>query len=210
MIAPFENVTGRAAPMPVDNVNTDAIIPSAWLRSANADFGRALFGNWRYDENGRERPDFVLNRDRYRNAAILFAGANFGCGSSREAAAWALVAYGIRCVAAPSFSDIFYENALRNGLLPALISPQDLADAVALIERQEAESRFHVDLPGQAIVAPDGRAIRFEIAAYRRDALLRGDDEIAATLRMSEDIDRFARADLVHRPWLYAPLPAET
>ena len=131
MPSPFENYQGIAAPLGQVNINTDAIIPATYMRSASANLGAGLFARWRYEENGEPKTDFILNQTPYDRASILIAGANFGCGSSREAAVWALLRFGIRCVIAPSYADIFYENCFRNGLLPALVSPADLEIALA-------------------------------------------------------------------------------
>lgn len=208
MIAPFRPFASVAAPLPRANVNTDAIIPSAWLRSSTADLSRGLFAAWRFDAEGRESPGFVLNRAPFRHARLLLAGPNFGCGSSREAAAWALVQFGFRCVAAPSFADIFHENALRNGLLPAIISEAGLARALALVEA-DPHRRFHVDLEAEAITPEGGEPIGFAIEPHRKEALLRGDDAIATTLRHAEAIAAHAAADRAARPWLYAAVERE-
>jgi 3-isopropylmalate dehydratase small subunit len=200
---PFRDFDGIAATMASSNINTDAIIPAAYLRSAKADLGHGLFGMLRYDDEGRERPDFVLNREPFRRAEILFAGENFGCGSSREAAAWALKQFGIRCVFAPSFADIFYENAFRNGLLAGKISAKALA---RLTDGHEAEPVFSVNLAQGRIRRADGEEAAFEIAPARRDALLRGDDEIDMTLAHRHEIMTFHESGLTERPWLHAPL----
>ena len=148
----FAGVTGVMAVLPLSNVNTDAIIPSAWLRTASADLSKGLFGGHRFDADGRERPGFVLNQVPFRDAKILLADENFGCGSSREAAVWALVQFGIRAVLAPSFADIFYENAFRNGLLAARIAPETYTALAA--PRQNPT--FTIDLPACTITGPDG------------------------------------------------------
>jgi 3-isopropylmalate dehydratase small subunit len=204
MPTPYTNFAGFAAPLPLANINTDVIIPAPYLRTADADLASGLFARWRYDEDGTEQPNFVLNREPFRRASILFAGPNFGCGSSREAAAWALVRFGIRCVAAPSFADIFYENAFRNGLLPAVVAPPDLQAAVALAEGDPASALFTVDLSGETITAPNGHRICFAIPIFRREALLRGDDEIATTLRYETDIATFMARDRAARPWIHS------
>jgi 3-isopropylmalate/(R)-2-methylmalate dehydratase small subunit len=201
MKAPYQPFRSVAAPLPLANINTDAIIPSAFLRSQSSDLARGLFARWRFDEQGKER-DFILNRTPFREAKVLLAGENFGCGSSREAAVWALQRFGIRCVAAPSFADIFYENAFRNGFLAAIVGPADLSALIAAIEARPEETLIGVDLERQTLSLND-LCVRFEIPAFRREALLRGDDEIAATLRHQEDISSFAAADRRRRPWLY-------
>lgn len=205
MIEPFQPFTSVGAPLPRANINTDAIIPSAWLRSSASDLARGLFAAWRFDGEGNEITDFVLNVAPFRHARLLFAGPNFGCGSSREAAAWALKRFGIGCVAAPSFADIFHENALRNGVLPARIPEEELARALALIEA-DPHTAFRVDLAAEAIAPAGAPPIRFAIESHRKEALLRGDDEIAATLRHRDAIAAHAAADLAERPWLNARL----
>lgn len=205
-MTPFVAFTGVAAPLPLANVNTDAIIPSAYLRSLHADLARGLFAGWRFDDDGRERPGFVLNRAPFRSAQILLAGPNFGCGSSREAAVWALARFGIRAVFAPSFADIFYENAFRNGLLAAVIDPEALGQATAAVETDPANARFTVDLEAGRLVGPRGEEWRFHVPPSRRDALLRGDDEIALTLRYDRDISAFEVADAARRRWCYEPI----
>jgi 3-isopropylmalate dehydratase small subunit len=191
--------------MPLSNVNTDAIIPSAYLRSAKADLGKGLFGGHRYDEAGGERPDFVLNRPPFRAASILLADENFGCGSSREAAVWALQQFGIRCVLAPSFADIFYENSFRNGLLAGLIDAETFAALVAMVEARPGDPVFMVDLPTSSITGPDGRVYSFRVPATRAEALMRGDDEIDTTLRHAAEIEAYYTAAKASRAWLYRP-----
>jgi 3-isopropylmalate dehydratase small subunit len=206
MKQPFHNFSGIAAAMPAPNINTDAIIPAAYLRTANADLGKGLFGMLRYDDAGNEKPDFVLNQPPFRKAEFLFAGENFGCGSSREAAAWALKQFGMRCVFSPSFADIFYENAFRNGLLAGKVAPDALARMVALAQAGEPAPLFAVDLAAGHVTHAGGERFAFEIAPARRDALLRGDDEIDMTLAHRAEIAAFHSAGLAERPWLHAPL----
>jgi len=209
MRTPFAAFRGIAAPLPLANVNTDAIIPSDYLRSENTDLARGLFGRWRFDAEGKERPDFVLNRPPFRRAEILFAGENFGCGSSREAAAWALQRFGIRVVAAPSFADIFYENAFRNGLLAAVVAPEDLAAMVAALEAHPEDAQVEVDLVNQTLVRGNAVRIGFQVPAFRREALLRGDDEIAGTLRHVETIGRYVAGDRAARGWIHRAIAPE-
>jgi 3-isopropylmalate/(R)-2-methylmalate dehydratase small subunit len=190
--------------MPVANINTDAIIPSTWLRTAKADLAKGLFGGQRYDAAGRERPDFVLNRPPFRSAKILLADENFGCGSSREAAVWALVQFGISCVLAPSFADIFYENAFRNGLLAGLIDAATYAELAAGVDAHWEQPVCLVDLPAATVTGPDGRRHGFRIAPSRAEALIRGDDEIDMTLRHLNDIEAYHAAAKASRGWLYA------
>ena len=200
---PFENFSGVAAPLVQANINTDAIIPAPYLRSPSADLSAGLFGRWRYDDSGQEIPGFVLNRAPFRQAKILLGGENFGCGSSREAAAWALARFGIRCVFAPGFADIFRENAFRNGLLAATLPQEAIDHAAALAEA--GRTSFGVDLAARTLTSEDGRVLTFEVPAFRAEALLRGDDEIAATLRFSDEIRAFAAIDAAARPWIHTP-----
>ena len=202
---PFENFAGIAAPLPLGNINTDAIIPAPYLRSPTADLAAGLFARWRYDDAGNENPDFILNRHPFDAAEILLAGENFGCGSSREAAAWALVRFGFRCVFAPGFADIFYENAFRNGLLAARLPQAAIDHAVALAETDPANAHFAVDLNARILTCPDGRTLVFDIPAFRAEALLRGDDDIAGTLAFADDIEAFRTRDQQLRPWIHTP-----
>lgn len=203
MRAPFQNFSGIAARLKGANVNTDAIIPAAWLRTAHADFGRGLFARWRYDDAGNEKPEFVLNQEPFRKTTILVTDANFGCGSSREAAVWALMQFGIRCVLAPSFADIFYENAFRNGLLVGRVTSEVLAALDAAIESNRSMPVFAVALSETRITAPDLKSYAFDVPASRARALLRGDDEIAITLGHLSDIEIFYRGIKQSAPWLY-------
>jgi 3-isopropylmalate/(R)-2-methylmalate dehydratase small subunit len=202
MKTPYCRFRGIAAPLPIVDINTDAIIPSAFLRSESSDLARGLFGHWRFDETGNER-DFILNRAPFKRAQILLAGENFGCGSSREAAVWALQRFGIRCVAAPSFADIFYENAFRNGLLAAVVAPADLAAMIAAIDEYPENTFVDVDLESRTMARGNGARIIFEVPAFRHEALLRGDDEITATMRHSADISAFVAGDRVRQPWIH-------
>ena len=198
----FTIVTGIAAPLLLPNINTDAITPMIAGRSLSADIGKLLFANWRYHPDGSEIADFVLNQPPYREAKILIASANFGCGSSRERAVWALMRFGIRCVIAPSFADIFYDNAFQNGLLPLVLPVAEhvaLADAVA----QAREPVVTVDLDLCRLTDPDGRAIAFTVPAERRVALREGHEEIQVILRMEDEIDAFQARDRGVRPWVY-------
>ncbi|CAM3525356.1 3-isopropylmalate dehydratase [Bordetella sputigena] len=203
-------IEGVMAVMPMANINTDAIIPSVWLRTATADMGKGLFGGYRYDGQGRERPDFVLNREPYRHARILLADENFGCGSSREAAVWALAGFGIGCVVAPGFADIFYENAFRNGLVAAIIDGETyrrLRDAAARgdapAQAREPAPLCRVDLPTATITGPDGATYPFSIPASRARALMRGDDEIAMTLAHQPAIEAYYARMRAESAWLF-------
>jgi len=203
MTAPFQDFSGIAARFNGTNINTDAIIPAAWLRTAHADFGRGLFARWRYDDAGNEIPTFILNREPFRRASILVADENFACGSSREAAVWALMQFGIRCVLAPSFADIFYENAFRNGLLVGRITREVLAALDAAISANAHNPVFAVSLTACTIAGPDGDAQHFDVPRSRAQALLRGDDEIAMTLAHVADIDDFHKRMQQSMPWLH-------
>ncbi|MCW2241436.1 3-isopropylmalate dehydratase small subunit [Azospirillum canadense] len=205
MRTPLSTVSGVLAVLPETNVNTDAIIPSAWLRTAKADLARGLFGARRFDEDGRERPGFVLNQGPFRTAKFLLSGENFGCGSSREAAVWALAQFGIRCVFAPSFADIFYENAFRNGVLAGIVDEATGAALAAAVERHCDAPDFTVDLPAGVIVDPDGHRHAFTVPPHRAAALIRGDDDIDLTLRHLDDIDGYFSAAKRDRDWLYTP-----
>ncbi len=199
---PFTVVTGIAAPMMMPNINTDAITPMAAGRSTSADLGKLMFANWRYTLDGSEIPDFIFNRPPFRHSKIIVAGANFGCGSSRERAVWALMRFGIRCVIAPSFADIFRENAFQNGLLPVAIGAGDCAALGAALEHA-SDPQVTVDLQRCVVRDLDSREISFTVPAQRRTALLMGLDEIDVILGMETEIDTFQRADREQRPWIY-------
>jgi 3-isopropylmalate/(R)-2-methylmalate dehydratase small subunit len=203
----FIRLEGIAAPMPRDNVDTDAVIPVPWMKSIRPDYARALFANWRWkDGDGvTANPDFVLNRAPFREARILVAAANFGCGSSREAAVWALQGFGIRCVLASSFGDIFYENSFKNGLLPLVQPPATLARLHAQLAAGTGGCRMAVDLEAQTLTEPDGTVQPFAIDAGRRRTLLDGLDEIGQTLLSSDVIAAFEQRDRAARPWIYDP-----
>jgi 3-isopropylmalate/(R)-2-methylmalate dehydratase small subunit len=203
MREPVSTVEGVMAVMPLANINTDALIPSVYLRTASAELGKGLFGGHRYDEAGREKPEFVLNRAPFREAKILLADENFGCGSSREAAVWALLSYGIGCVLAPSFADIFYENAFRNGLVAAIVDPATFQALKATVEANEAAPCFRVDLAGATVTGPDGASHSFRIPASRAQALMRGDDEIAVTLQHQDAIETHYAAAKGASDWLF-------
>ena len=203
---PFTVVTGIAAPMMMPNINTDAITPMAAGRSTSVDLGKMLFNNWRYNLDGSEIPEFILNRPPFRQSKILVAGANFGCGSSRERAVWALLRFGIRCVIAPSFADIFRDNSYQNGLLPVVIGAADCAALGAALEHAR-DPEVTVDLERCVVRALDGREIAFNVPAERRAALLAGLDEIEVILSMETDIANFQRADRDARPWIYLDRP---
>jgi 3-isopropylmalate/(R)-2-methylmalate dehydratase small subunit len=197
----FTTLTGVAAPLPMINVDTDMMIPKQYLKTIKrTGLGKHLFDEMRYDADGREIPDFVLNRPAYRKASILVAGENFGCGSSREHAPWALLDFGIRCVIAPSFADIFFNNCFKNGILP-LVLPK--AVCVALIDDAErgANATLTIDLQTQELTRPDGERIAFEVEPSRRSRLLEGIDEIGATVAKAHRIDAFEAKVRRNQPW---------
>jgi 3-isopropylmalate/(R)-2-methylmalate dehydratase small subunit len=200
---PFTTLTGIAAPLPMINVDTDMIIPARHLKTIKrTGLGTALFEAMRYDAEGRERPDFVLNREPYRRARILIAGDNFGCGSSREHAPWALQDFGIRCVIAPSFADIFHNNCYKNGILP-IVLPQEEIDLLLKEAETAPDPTFTVDLQAQEIRRPTGNApIPFNVDPANRDKLLQGLDEIGETLRKAATIDGFETRRRQEFPWL--------
>jgi 3-isopropylmalate/(R)-2-methylmalate dehydratase small subunit len=200
----FTTLTGVAAPLPLINVDTDMIIPKQFLKTiARTGLGKNLFDEMRYDAEGREIPDFVLNRPAYRNAQILVAGENFGCGSSREHAPWALLDFGIRCVIAPSFADIFYNNCFKNGILP-IVLPQEDVDRLMDDAGRGANATLTVDLKSQTIRGPDGGEIAFEVDAFRKRCLLEGLDDIGLTLEKAEAIDAYEARLRAQAPWLAA------
>lgn len=199
---PFTVVTGIAAPMMMPNINTDAITPMAAGRSTSVDLGKLMFANWRYTLDGAEIPEFILNRPLFRHSKIIVAGANFGCGSSRERAVWALLRFGIRCVIAPSFADIFRDNSYQNGLLPVVIGADECAALGAALERA-SDPQVTVDLQRCVVKVLDDREISFTVPAERRAALLAGLDEIDVILGMEAEIENFQRRDSEQRPWVY-------
>ncbi|HUF86025.1 MAG TPA: 3-isopropylmalate dehydratase small subunit [Thermohalobaculum sp.] len=201
----FTRLTGVAAPMPMINVDTDMIIPKQFLKTIKrSGLGEALFFEMRYRDDGSENPDFVLNKPAYRDAKILVAGPNFGCGSSREHAPWALLDFGIRCVVAPSFADIFYNNCFKNGILPIVLPEADVDKLMDDAERG-ANATVTIDLESQTITGPDGGEIRFEIEPFRRHCLLNGLDDIGLTLEKESRISAFEAAHASRFPWLGAP-----
>ncbi len=198
----FVKLTGVAAPYPVVNIDTDMIIPKDYLKTIKrTGLGKGLFAEARYNEDGSENPDFVLNKPAYRNASILVAGDNFGCGSSREHAPWALLDYGIRCVISTSFADIFYNNCFKNGILPITVSPEDLEKLLDDADRG-SNAVLTVDLEAQEITGPDGGKIGFSIDEFKRHCLLNGLDDIGLTMEKAATIDAFEKADAGKRPWV--------
>ncbi len=197
---PFTVLTGVAAPLRIINVDTDMIIPKQYLKTIKrTGLGAGLFAEMRLHEDGTENPDFVLNKPAYRGAQILVAGDNFGCGSSREHAPWALLDFGIRCVISTSFADIFYNNCFKNGILPITVSPEDLEKLFDDAERG-ANATLTVDLEACEIRGPDGGTIAFEVDAFRRHCLLNGLDDIGLTLEKAPAIAAF-EDKLAQRPW---------
>ena len=198
----FTTLTGVAAPLPLVNVDTDMIIPKQYLKTIQrTGLGKGLFDEMRYLDDGSENPDFVLNRPAYRNAEILVSGENFGCGSSREHAPWALLDFGIRCVIAPSFADIFYNNCFKNGILPVVL-PQEDVDRLMDDAERGANAVVTVDLESQTITGPDGGTVAFEIDPHRRRCLLEGLDDIGLTLEKAARIDAFETGAAQSRPWV--------
>jgi 3-isopropylmalate/(R)-2-methylmalate dehydratase small subunit len=198
----FTKLTGVAAPLPIINVDTDMIIPKQFLKTIKrTGLGKNLFDEMRYTRDGAENPDFVLNKPAYRKASILVAGANFGCGSSREHAPWALLDFGIRCVIATSFADIFYNNCFKNGILPIKL-PQAEVDKLLDDAVRGANAVVTVDLEKQEITGPDGGRIAFDIDPFRKECLLNGLDDIGLTLRKGSQIATFEDRRAVSQPWL--------
>ena len=198
----FTKLTAVAAPMPMVNVDTDAIIPKQFLKTIKrTGLGKNLFHELRYDDKGKENPDFVLNKTAYRKAEILVAGDNFGCGSSREHAPWALMDFGIKCVISTNFADIFFNNCFQNGILPIKVTPEQLEKLMDDANRG-ANATLTVDLASQEIKGPDGGTIHFEIDAFRKHCLLNGLDNIGLTLAKSKKIDSYEAKAKSERPWL--------
>ena len=198
----FKTITGIAAPLLRAGIDTGTIIQSVWLRSRSFDLGQKLFSDWRYDAEGKENPDFVLNQPRFRNAKVLVAGPDFGCGSSREGAVWALQKFGIHCVIAPSFGEIFRDNAYQNALLPVEL-PREQVEEIGAWAARSNDSTLTVDLVACTIRRSDGVEYRFTLPAERRVSLLGGLDETDTILRSETAIDAFQAADRAARPWIY-------
>ena len=198
----FEKLTGIAAPMPLINVDTDMIIPKQFLKTIQrSGLGKNLFDEMRFDDDGNEIPDFVLNKPQYRNAEILVAGDNFGCGSSREHAPWAIKDFGIRCVIAPSFADIFFNNCFKNGILP-IVLPQDVVDVLMKDAEKGENARMTVDLEAQTVTTSDGEVFSFEVDAFKKHCLLEGLDDIGLTMEKASAIDAFEAVASAQRPWV--------
>lgn len=198
----FTQLTGVAAPMPMINIDTDMIIPKQFLKTIKrTGLGKNLFDEMRYTTDGAEVPGFVLNQPAYRQARVLIAGSNFGCGSSREHAPWAIADFGIRCVIAPSFADIFFSNCFKNGILPIKL-PQDVVDQLSKQAENGANATFTIDLEAQEITAPDGSKVAFDVDAFRKHCLLNGLDDIGLTLMKDDKIAAFEAARKTSSPWL--------
>jgi 3-isopropylmalate/(R)-2-methylmalate dehydratase small subunit len=197
----FTTLTGVAAPLKITNVDTDMIIPKQYLKTIKrTGLGAGLFHEMRFAEDGKENPDFVLNKQAYRKAQILVAGDNFGCGSSREHAPWALLDFGIRCVISTSFADIFYNNCFKNGILPIKVSPEDLAKLMDDAERG-ANATLTIDLETQEVRGPDGGTVKFDIDPHRKHCLLNGLDDIGLTMEKADKIAHFEEEARTLRPW---------
>ncbi|MGA2042655.1 MAG: 3-isopropylmalate dehydratase small subunit [Roseiarcus sp.] len=198
----FTTLTGVAAPLEIDNIDTDMIIPKQYLKTIKrTGLGAGLFSEMRYRDDGSPNPDFVLNKPAYAKATILVAGDNFGCGSSREHAPWALLDFGVRCVISTDFADIFYNNCFKNGILPIRVSPEDL-EKLMDDARRGANATLSVDLPAQTIKGPDGGTVRFEIDPFRKHCLIEGLDDIGLTMVEAPAIAAFEAKAANARPWL--------
>ncbi len=197
----FTKLTGIAAPMALVNIDTDMIIPKQFLKTiARTGLGKNLFDEMRYTLEGAEIPDFVLNQPAYRHSEILVAGDNFGCGSSREHAPWALLDFGIRCVISTSFADIFYNNCFKNGILP-IVMPQEVVDLLMDDAKKGANARQTIDLETQTVTTSDGRVFPFEVDAHRKHCLINGLDDIGLTMEKVTAIDAFEKKNASLHPW---------
>jgi 3-isopropylmalate/(R)-2-methylmalate dehydratase small subunit len=198
----FTKLSGIAAPLPLINVDTDMIIPKQFLKTIKrSGLGVNLFDEMRYDDDRNEIPDFVLNKPQYRDAEILVAGDNFGCGSSREHAPWALLDFGIRCVIAPSYADIFYNNCFKNGILP-IVLPQEQVDILMKDAEKGANARIEIDLEAQTITSSDGEVFTFTVDAFKKHCMLNGLDDIGLTLEKATSIQSYESKLASERPWV--------
>ncbi len=198
----FTKITGVAAPMPLINIDTDMIIPKLFLKTIKrSGLGVNLFDEMRYDDDGREKPDFVLNKPAYRSTEILVAGDNFGCGSSREHAPWAIKDFGIRCVISTSFADIFFNNCFKNGILP-IVMPQEVVDVLMQDAEKGENARMSIDLEAQTVTTSDGEVFAFEVDSFKKQCLLEGLDDIGQTMNNVAAIDGFEAKTAVERPWV--------
>ena len=197
----FTELTGVAAPLPLANVDTDKIIPARFLKTIKrTGLGKNLFDTLRYDSAGAERPDFVLNQPAFRHAEVLIAHENFGCGSSREHAPWALLDFGIRCVIAPSFADIFHNNCYKNGILPVTL-PREVCDQLMEDAALGGNARITIDLERQLVIRPNGEEIHFDIDPFQKHLMLNGLDDIGQTMQRAPAIDRFEATRVSDQPW---------
>jgi 3-isopropylmalate/(R)-2-methylmalate dehydratase small subunit len=198
----FETLTGIAAPMPLINIDTDMIIPKQFLKTIKrSGLGVNLFDEMRYDDERNEIPTFVLNQDAYRKAQIIVAGDNFGCGSSREHAPWAIKDFGITCVIAPSFADIFHNNCFKNGILP-IVLPQEQIDLLMKDAEKGANARMTVDIEEQTVTSSDGEVFKFEVDGFKKHCLMQGLDDIGLTMEKAASIDSFEATAQTPRPWV--------
>ena len=198
----FTKITGVAAPMPLINIDTDMIIPKLFLKTIKrSGLGVNLFDEMRYDDDHNENPDFVLNKPAYRNTEVLVAGDNFGCGSSREHAPWAIKDFGIRCVISTSFADIFFNNCFKNGILP-IVMPQEAVDVLMQDAEKGENARMSVDLEAQTVTTSDGEVFAFEVDSFKKQCLLEGLDDIGQTMNNVAAIDGFEARAAVERPWV--------
>ena len=201
-MTPFTTLTGIAAPMPLVNIDTDMIIPKQFLKTIHrSGLGKNLFDEMRYNPDGSEVPDFVLNQPAYRQAEIIVAGDNFGCGSSREHAPWALLDFGIRCVISTSFADIFFNNCFKNGILP-IFMPPEVVEVLMEDARKGANARMTVDLENQTVTTSDGQSFPFQVDPFRKHCLLNGLDDIGLTMEKAPAIDAYEAQMAQSRPWV--------
>tara|TARA_E500000331_G_scaffold357887_2_gene421447 strand:- start:10647 stop:11267 length:621 start_codon:yes stop_codon:yes gene_type:complete len=204
MMEKFKTLTGVAAPMNKINVDTDMVIPKQFLKTIKrSGLGKNLFYEMRYDEDGSENPDFILNKTAYRNATILIAGDNFGCGSSREHAPWAILDFGIRCIISTSFADIFYNNCFKNGILPITVSKEHL-DKLMNDAEHGSNAKLSVDLQNQIVMRPDGGKITFNVDPFKRHCLMHGLDDIGLTMENKSKIENFENRKKILHPWLFS------
>jgi 3-isopropylmalate/(R)-2-methylmalate dehydratase small subunit len=198
----FTKISGVAAPLPLVNIDTDMIIPKQFLKTIKrSGLGVNLFDEMRYDRQGNEIADFVLNKPAYRQAQILVAGDNFGCGSSREHAPWALADFGIKSVISTSFADIFYNNCFKNGILP-IVLPQEAVDVLMKDAEKGSNARIEVDLEAQTVTSSDGKSFKFDVDAFKKHCLLNGLDDIGLTMEKAKSIDNFEAKAAMERPWV--------
>jgi len=198
----FNSLTGVAAPLPLINTDTDMIIPKQFLKTIKrTGLGVNLFSEMRYKDDGSEKPDFILNQKAYRDTQVLVAGENFGCGSSREHAPWAINDFGIKCIIAPSFADIFYNNCFKNGILPIVLPPEEV-DVLMKDAEKGSNARISIDLETQTVTSSDGVAFNFKVDPFRKQCLMNGLDDIDLTLEKQASIQNFEQQAAVSRPWV--------